>query len=214
MGAFISLSQAAVKRDQSSCASFPVRSRCDSTLPSLHIRRCVTSAFDISSVNSATGTPWRTAMFTAAQGPHLVDDPRVVRCVRGRRNERRQLVDPRPSADVLELASLLELVDERDRVDGLALRIERECRPVDLRVALAIEIAGVQHFADRPDCSGGEHHCPENRLLGLEVLGRNRGGRRMGLGDLDDHYAGVETSCGATATGVHKWTGPTRTITS
>ena len=33
-----------------------MRSRCDSTFASLHISRCVTSDFDISSVNSATGS--------------------------------------------------------------------------------------------------------------------------------------------------------------
>ena len=114
----------------------------------------------------------------AAQRPHLVDDPRVVRGVRGRRDERGQLVDARPAADVLELAALLELVDERDRVDRLALRVERERGAVDLRVALAVEVAGVEHFADRPDRAGGEHHRPEDGLLGLEVLRRDRGGRR------------------------------------
>ena len=37
-----------------------MRSRCDSTFASLHISRCVTSDFDISSVKSATGTSLRT----------------------------------------------------------------------------------------------------------------------------------------------------------
>ena len=55
IGAFISRSQAAVSRGQSSGASRPVRSRCDSTFASLHIIRCVTSAFDISRVKRATG---------------------------------------------------------------------------------------------------------------------------------------------------------------
>jgi hypothetical protein len=67
MGAFASLSQAAVSRGQSSAASFPVRSRCDSTFASLHISRCVTSAFDISSVNSATGISCLSATFAAMQ---------------------------------------------------------------------------------------------------------------------------------------------------
>ena len=52
---------------QSSAASLPFLSRCDSTFASLHIRRCVTSDFDISSVKSATGIPRRTAMFAAVQ---------------------------------------------------------------------------------------------------------------------------------------------------
>ena len=44
-----------------------MRRRCDSTLASLHIRRWVTSDFDISSVNSATGMFCRTARFAAMQ---------------------------------------------------------------------------------------------------------------------------------------------------
>ena len=55
IGAFASLSQAAVRRGQSSGASLPLRRRCDSTFASLHMSRCVTSAFDISSVKIATG---------------------------------------------------------------------------------------------------------------------------------------------------------------
>ena len=65
IGAFISLSQAAVRRGQSSGFSLPVRRLCDSTFASLHIIRCVTSLFDISSVKSATGTSCRTARFCA-----------------------------------------------------------------------------------------------------------------------------------------------------
>ena len=67
IGAFISLSHAAVRRGQSSGFSLPVRRLCDSTRASLHIIRCVTSLFDISSVKSATGTSWRTARFCAMQ---------------------------------------------------------------------------------------------------------------------------------------------------
>ena len=69
IGAFISLSQAAVRRGQSSWASLPERTRFDSTFASLHMRRWVTSAFDISSVNSATGFDSRTPRFAAMQRP-------------------------------------------------------------------------------------------------------------------------------------------------
>jgi hypothetical protein len=65
----MSRSHAAVSRGQSSGASRPVRRRCDSTFASLHIIRCVTSDFDISSVNSATGTWCRTPRFAAMQSP-------------------------------------------------------------------------------------------------------------------------------------------------
>jgi hypothetical protein len=50
-------------------------------------------------------------------------------------------------------------------------------------VALAVEVAGVEDLADRPDRAGGEHHRPENRLLGVEILRGDRGGLRE-LGDL------------------------------
>ena len=47
-----------------------MRSRCDSTFASEHMSRCVTSIFDISSVNSATGMFWRTARLAAMQSPN------------------------------------------------------------------------------------------------------------------------------------------------
>jgi hypothetical protein len=114
---------------------------------------------------------------------HLADDPRVVRGVCGRRNERRQLVQANATADSFQLASLLQLVDQGDRIDGLALGVERERRAVDLGVALAVEVRGVEDLAHRPDRARGEQHGPEDRFLGLEVLGgRDRGGFRE-LGD-------------------------------
>ena len=61
-----------------------------------------------------------------AEGRRLLDDLRVVVDVRRGGNERRELGDPRAAADLLELTPLLELVGERDRVDRLALRPERE----------------------------------------------------------------------------------------
>ena len=111
-----------------------------------------------------------------AQRRHLANDARVVRRVRRGGHERRQLVDPHLSADVLELASLVELVDERDRVDRLAAGVQGEAGAVDLRMALPVEVGCGEDFADRPDCAGGEHHRTEYGLLGIEVLRRNRGG--------------------------------------
>ena len=110
------------------------------------------------------------------------------RCARsGRRSttpgRARRARGSRTGRRLLELAAPLELVDERDRVDRLALRVEVERRPVDLRVALAVEVARREDFADRPDRAGGEHHRAEDRLLGIEILRRDRGGRRS-LGKL------------------------------
>jgi hypothetical protein len=56
-----------------------------------------------------------------------------------RRDERGQLVDPDAAADVFQLAASLELVDEGDRVDRLALRVEVERRLVDRSVARSVE---------------------------------------------------------------------------
>ena len=61
-----------------------------------------------------------------AERRRLLDDPGVVVDVRRGRHERRQLGDASAAADVLELAPLLELVDEGDRVDRLALLPELE----------------------------------------------------------------------------------------
>ena len=108
-----------------------------------------------------------------AERRHLAHDPRVVGGVRRGRHERRELVDARPAADLLELAALLELVDEGDRVDRLALLVEHEAGPEDDPVALAVEVARVEDLADRSDRARGEHHRAEHRLLGLEVLRRD-----------------------------------------
>ena len=111
----------------------------------------------------------------AAERRRLANDARVVGRVRSRRDERRELVDPRPAADVLELAALLELVDERDRVDRLALGPEDERGLEDAPVALAVEILRVEDLADGGDRAGREHHRAEDGLLGVDRLGRDQG---------------------------------------
>ena len=105
-----------------------------------------------------------------AQRRHLADDARVVAGVRRRRHERRDLVDPRLAADLVELALLVELVGDRDRVDRLALLVQLERGAVDLRVRLAVEVAGVDDVARRLDRRLRQHHRAEHRLLGVEVL--------------------------------------------
>ena len=119
-----------------------------------------------------------------AQRRHLADDARVVRGVRGRGHERRELVHALLPAGRVERRGAVELVDDRDRVDRLALRVEREDRLVDVTVALAVEVgrAQVGGLGDRPDRQGREHHRPEHGFLRVEVLRRDRGGREC-LGD-------------------------------
>ena len=57
----------------------------------------------------------------AAQRRRLADDLGVVAGVRARRHEPGELVQADATADLVELAALLELVRERDRVDRLVL---------------------------------------------------------------------------------------------
>ena len=102
----------------------------------------------------------------------LLDDLRVVARVGARRHERGQLVDPHLAADVLELPALVQLVDERDRVDGLALGVERERGAVDLRVAVAVVLSpvGRKNLAHGRDRGGREHHGAQDGFLRVEVL--------------------------------------------
>ena len=60
-----------------------------------------------------------------AASPSRGRSARSGRRSRSARDERRELVDAARPPTRLELAALLELVDERDRVDRLALRVER-----------------------------------------------------------------------------------------
>ena len=106
-----------------------------------------------------------------SQSGCLLDDAGVVLDVRSGGDQRRELGDAGGAADLLELAPLLELVRERDRVDGLALGPQREAGAVDRAVRAAVEIGGVDDLGDRADRGLGEEHRAENRLLGLEVLG-------------------------------------------
>ena len=115
-----------------------------------------------------------------AERCHLLDDARVVLDVRRGGDERCELGHPRRAADGLELAAGVELVRERDRVDGLALRPQRERGPVDRRVALAVEIGRVEDLGDIADRGRRQQHRAENGLLRLEVLGRDMRGEPTG----------------------------------
>src|SRR6185312_1401740 len=106
------------------------------------------------------------------------------RGVRRRRHERRQLVDPLLPADLLELAALVELVGDRDRVHRVAVLVELERRPVHPRVRLAVEVARVEDAARSFDRGFREHHRSQNRLFGVEILGRQR---RSCLSGRDHH---------------------------
>jgi hypothetical protein len=109
------------------------------------------------------------------------DDPGVVARVRRRGDERRELLDALPAADLLQLAPLLESVDERDCVDRLALPVQLERRAVDLRVALAVEVTASRISLTAPIAPGESIIAPRTDSSGSQVLGRDgRGTSRRG----------------------------------
>src|SRR5207253_6952065 len=109
----------------------------------------------------------------SAQRRGLADDLRVVARVGGGGHEPGELVQPDAAADRVELAALLELVRERDRVDRLVLAVELERRAVDLRVRLPVEVTRVEDLADGGDRARRDHHRAEDRFLGFQVLRRD-----------------------------------------
>src|SRR5262249_44280815 len=70
----------------------------------------------------------------------------------------------------------LEFVDKRDRVDRFPARVKVTCDAVDGGVALPVEVRGVEDVRNRVDRVRRQHHRPQDRLLGLDVLRRDRGG--------------------------------------
>ena len=117
-----------------------------------------------------------------AQHRVLADDPRVLADVPDGGDARRQQVDRRAAAGGVELPGLLEVLDERERVDRLAAAVQLEHRREDDPVRLAVEVLGVEALVDdqRGQRRVGEQDRAEDRLLGLEVL--RRGDRAVGQG--------------------------------
>src|SRR5436190_1429803 len=113
-----------------------------------------------------------------AKSGHVAHDPRVVAGVRCRGHEGRELVDAFLAADLREVTAFVELVGDGDRVDGLSVLVELDRREIDARVRLAVEVAGIDDAARCLDRRPGQHHRPENRLLGVEILRRERSRRR------------------------------------
>ena len=109
-----------------------------------------------------------------AQHRVLADDPRVLADVADRRHARGQQVDRGAAAGRVELAGLLEVLDERERIDRLAAVVQGEHRGEHDPVRLAVEVLGVEALVDdeRRQRGVGQQHRAEHGLLGLEVLRR------------------------------------------
>jgi hypothetical protein len=104
----------------------------------------------------------------------FLDDPRVLAQVADGGHGAREQLDRRRAADVLQVARLLEVLDERQRVDRLALGVQIEHPLVDAPVTLAVEVVRVEALIDDQRGQRGvrQQDRAEHRLLGLQVLGR------------------------------------------
>ena len=87
----------------------------------------------------------------------------------------REEVDRRAAADLLEQARLLEVLDEREGVDGLADRVQVEHRLEDQPVRLAVEVLRLEALVDDQRGQRGvrQEDGAEDRLLRFEVLRRS-----------------------------------------
>jgi hypothetical protein len=107
----------------------------------------------------------------------LFDDPRVVAQVADGGDRPGQQLDRGAAADAVQVTRLLEMFDQGQRVDRLAVAVQVEHRLVDAPVALPVEVLRVQALVDDQRGQRGvrQQHRAEHGLLGLQVLrGRHR----------------------------------------
>ena len=126
----------------------------------------------------------------AAEHRVLADDARVLADVADGGDRAGQQVDRGAAADVLEQAGLLEVLDERERVDRLADRVQVEHRLEDQAVRLAVEVLRLEALVDDQRGQRGvrQQDRAEDRLLGLEVL--RRGCCRVAVALVCDRHVG------------------------
>jgi hypothetical protein len=107
------------------------------------------------------------------EGAGLLDDARVVAGVRGGRHARHQREQERRAADVGEHAAAAQVLGDGDRVDRVAARVQLQDRVEHRPVRRAVEVLAVQQLEDLGDRVLGQQHRAEDRLLGLDVVGRD-----------------------------------------
>ena len=108
------------------------------------------------------------------QQRELVDDARVVTGVRRRRRRRLDPQQRGAPTDGVEQLGAAQLLGDGDRVDGLALAVQRHDRFVDVDVRGLVVIARFDvRFDGRGDRVAREQHRSEERLFGFEVVRRD-----------------------------------------
>jgi hypothetical protein len=100
-------------------------------------------------------------------------DPGVVARARRSGDRFHQVGDVEGPVCLLELAPPLELLDPGDGVHGLAPRVQVHQGLVHHPVRPAVEIVALEDLDDLGYRLAREHHGPEHRLLGFQVVGRD-----------------------------------------
>jgi hypothetical protein len=102
----------------------------------------------------------------------LLDDPRVVAGVAGRRDGRGKRRHRVLAAGGLELAVLRQVLGDGQRVDRVGALVQSADRPEHRPVAVAVEILLLEVGLEQDGLHRRlrDHHRAEHRLLGLDVL--------------------------------------------
>ena len=77
------------------------------------------------------------------------------------------------AAHGIELLLVLQVIAQRDEVDGLVAFGELQDRREDLPVGVTVEIGARHELQNRVDGDVLEEDAPEDGLFGLQVLGRH-----------------------------------------
>jgi hypothetical protein len=111
----------------------------------------------------------------------VAHDLGVMRDVRGRGGEVRDLRQEHGAADLIELLPRVELLGERDQIDRPALFVDRQHRAIDGLVRRVVEVVGAQLERDVVEGARVEQQRREHRALGVEVVRRDTAGEAARL---------------------------------
>jgi hypothetical protein len=114
----------------------------------------------------------------APQQGVLLDDPGVVVGIADGGGVGLQGDEHRRVADGLEEAAAAQLLGHRHPVGRLPLAEQRGDGHEDVAVGRLVEVVGLADLHGRGDGVTGQEHGPEQRLLRLEVVGRDAAGRQ------------------------------------
>ena len=116
-----------------------------------------------------------------AQEGVLLDDAGIARGVGRRRGVGLQGDQGGEATDRLQKSGPGQLVGDGDRVGGLSPGVEGGDGVEDVAVSRLVEVVHATRLDGRGDGVTGEQHGAEQRLLGIQVVGRDPSGPRSRL---------------------------------